>query len=671
VLPRAWEVTWARWENDAPSRAIAYGASPIESLSAATWNGRTVVITGRADGTVEVWDLDGDARLASWKPVGVTDARHVLLSESTFGAFLVAAWEDGTIGTYDLVTGEGTLVAHERADDARPLALCVALRRGAPVCVVSSADRRLEMRSLPSLRVLVSRDEATPSKMYGLAYLHAGREDLLLSGGDALGFEDEPPEGSGLCLWTLATLERRWADRSETLFQHFEAGELAGKAVIVASQDAWGPAELFQVDDMRSLWRDERATNHAWLHGSGDQVLLIGEFSGRFRVQSLAVGATPTGDPVVTIAGATTEVALPGTKFTSIARDHGRAVLPGSRVDHVRLWDVDGLIRHAMEGGGPGAGMSRTNGTAVSRDGKLLYLGNYDGITALDVKTGATRWSVPLEEHGAVLSLALSPDGGRLIAGTIRGRIVIVRARRPKAAPRVIEAGREVSRVVVAKVDGVEHVFAAVERGTSWAVRVFVLRTGREVRLRNSLSLRYGQEDKRIEGLTTLDVDATIIRLAFSSKYGQVMVADFPVPPEREHQPYDEWRVPGARGERVRALASWTSPGAAPLLAAGTEDGRLAAWEMTSGTVRGARDDAHVTEIGALAITTQDGLPIVVSGSDDGMLRWWSAELEPLLEVEIGSRITAIEPLASGAIAVATERGVMLLRTLRPLVARR
>jgi WD40 repeat protein len=224
----------------------------------------------------------------------------------------------------------------------------------------------------------------------------------------------------------------------------------------------------------------------------------------------------------------------------------------------------------------------------------------------------------------------------------------------------------------IARCQGQTLGFVTLEQGRAWGVRIWDLDGRQEIPTKYAYHLWAGEEDKVMRGLAVAP-RATWVRLAFASKYGKVMVADFGASgAEQKHSPwgYDEWHIPNNDGEYVNALA--TSPAEAGLsgtdhallLAAASAYGTIAIWNFLDGTLLARRPRAHLGDIPAMQFGYRAGQTVLATGGDDGVLRVWTTELDELLRIEIGERIEALTFLGADRIAVGGQRGVLMLGIL-------
>ena len=688
-LGEPWRVAWARWSPRMPSRLLAKGASEIYALEVAAWGeDRPVALIGRENGEVEVWDLaQGDA-LVRWRPPGVESAHRVALADAATGAFLVASWNNDKLGVYDLRTHNSMVL-----DVNCVSALCVAEHDRESVCFTAHDDMSLVMRSLPKLEPIVAKPLAAKGRIYGLAVLDIGDCSVLASVGDCLQTVENKIDPSTIRIWSLDDLTLLWEDsRGERSVPHYiEGARIFDHEVAVVSQRHWGPLQIWDFRKGRLLFSDERASNRAWLHEHEGESLLIDVGSSDFTARTLTR---------VEAAGTTSLSALPfgrpvpfqgADRSSKIFRLFGRATILSVVLDHVRVWDVSDLLAEAKRGDAAAQWLERpmVSSLVAGADGKLLYAAMRDRVVALDAENGAFAWERSLEltsEAGHVVDMALDACGRRLVAVTYTSRhtwqgssLHVLELEATSARAGVITRLERtlVTRVRLASLGGATIAFVACGHDV-WSVRVWNVDTGEEIPTHHAFSLRHGEEDKPLYGLAAAATGRSV-RLAFASKYSQVMVADFPQSLADDvplWQRYATWPIPFHREQYVHSLAMADSDGALTL-AAGTEYGHVAIWDALNGDSIGMRDDAHLGKIDALAFGHHGAERVLASGGRDGSVRVWSSALEELFRIDIGENVTALTWVGPGRLAIGSPQGVLLVDftsscggTFSPAVAR-
>jgi hypothetical protein len=76
------------------------------------------------------------------------------------------------------------------------------------------------------------------------------------------------------------------------------------------------------------------------------------------------------------------------------------------------------------------------------------------------------------------------------------------------------------------------------------------------------------------------------------------------------------------------------------------------------------RSQAHLGDMQAMQFSYRAGQPVLATGGDDGVLRVWTTGLDELLRIEIDEPIHALTFLDADRIAVAGQRGVLMLKLL-------
>lgn len=651
-LLRPWRALWARWNPRTPSHSFGKDDSEIFALSAASWGEeRPVALLGRSNGAVEVWDVARAERLARWQPEGVGAAKDLAFVDGP-EPLVVAAWQGGHLGVLHLAGDERELRLDEHGTAT---ALCVAELEGRPVCVTAHESRDLVVRSLPGLETIAAKPRATGGKIYGLAPV-TGRA-ALVSGGDSLVADEDAIDPSRLRLWSLADLTLLWEDGLEQhgVLPWVEVGRLRGRTVIVASPNHWSHLQIWDLESRSLLFESKSSIGHAWIYERGDEAFLLDRSRGKLTARRWEARE---GDDLVG-----TPVEMQGDRFTGIFGLHERATVLSAAGDHVRVWDVDDLLSEtARDDRDPGnAALPVAALAASSSRPDEIYAGAGDSVLAFAAADGEILWERNLSpvEQWRVESIAAVPRQDWLIATTTDESIHVLDLTAGGAPLRTIRTDGTPARVRAAQWQGRTLALVTVNGRGGWALRIWDLDSGEEVETSFAYRLMHGEEDKHMHGLASVEGGASV-RLAFASKYGKVMVADFSGPLlDRSAYPraYKEWQIPGARGEYVESLAAWRDL----VLAAGTERGLLALWQLRSGEILATREAAHLGEISALAFGELGGKPALVSGGSDGVLRFWTLVLDEIFRLDVGEAVTSVAWVGAGRLAVGSSRGVVLL----------
>jgi WD40 repeat protein len=633
---------------------------------------RIVALVGRQNGAVEAWDIASGERLVRWKPDGVGFVRHLALSKTDRGPALLAAWSEGRFGIFDSVTEEGTLKVEAAAKGADEVsALCVTERNGANVCVTAHDSKRLVVRSLPALTPILEKADA--GRIYDLRPVTGDLGNTFLSVGDFFRSKMEPPnfvsperDPSVLKLWSSDDLSLVWEDRRnrDELLTHVEEAVLFGRKLILAFRAHGGPSEIWDFETRKLAFFDNRRTWRTWLYEFNGEPLLVSVLVERLFARRLArdaddraftLVAKDVGRPIV----------MPGEGFSNIFRLRGRASILNAVLDRVRVWDLDDLLTEATRD----EKIDRTKapegiivprvGALVAAAGGELYGASRTKVFAVDAATGTLRWERDLGGTDPIVQLQLARNDEWLVAGTHAGVLHLLDGSSQGATLRTIQAGESLRRFECFRWRGLDLAFATVSARNVWAARLWDLNTGLELPTNEAFQLQWGEEDKPLTGLAIIATERAV-RLAFASRYGKVMVARYDgTEPAKTALPrrYQEWPFPDAENEYIEFLATDTE-GGETLLAAGSEEGRLAIWNFDNGEVKASHSQAHVGRVNALSFGNFLGQKVLVSGGADGTLRLWTLGLAELLRLDLGEPIGAIAPAGVERLAVGGEGGL-------------
>ena len=663
-----WRTPWAQWSPASPSQSFGKGASEIRVLEIADCGTDVkVALIGRHNGDAEIWDIASGERLLHWPVREFGAVGGLALTSPDLGPLLMAAWNGGHMGRYDLATGEFAGRRVEGGPRGAVTSLCFASSEGRPVWITAHEDRRLVVRDVRTLAPLGEKASLDMAKIYDLCPVEHNGESLLWTAGDSARAR-EPDDPSKLRLWRLRDLSVLWEDaRGEGgCFLHLGPVSLWGHHLAVISQEGFDTWEIWDLEQRRMLLRGAQRTSRSWIHKFRGDTLLIGANPGELTAARLA-GKKSGKSLALTESPLDGRIEIRGDRFTGIFPLHGRATVLSAWLDHVRVWDLDELLDEAFRVGGPKPAaaepcLGKTPSlTFLKGEPDRLFASAVDRVVALDANRGSVLWSRTRSagRFGDVSTIAeqklvLAVDGTRAVH-------VLSMDSGEEVRP-AIQTGSEIESMRALRWRRQNLLFVTAQSGSDWAARVWDVDTGQEIPTSLAYQLYSGEQDKTMEGLAVCATEECV-RLAFSSSYGKVMVANFTGPIDRRHiwpEQFDTWHVPAAGGEYVRCLATGTDNGEA-LLAAGTADGHLAIWNFMDGEVLASRASAHVEAVRALSFGTIDGQAVLASGGHDGALCLWSSAFEALFRIEIGEAILTIEWLGPNRLAVGTSRGVLQL----------
>jgi WD40 repeat protein len=99
-----------------------------------------------------------------------------------------------------------------------------------------------------------------------------------------------------------------------------------------------------------------------------------------------------------------------------------------------------------------------------------------------------------------------------------------------------------------------------------------------------------------------------------------------------------------------------------PVVVSGGFVGTVRVWDLASGAR--LAEPMRGSEMGVLsvAVGTLDGLPVTFSGGQDGFVRAWDAAGAAVSSVYVGSRVRSLAIAGPRMVAVAGDRGLLLLQ---------
>lgn len=669
-------VPWTKWVPEASCLSFGKGESSIRTLGVAEWDtSRMVALSGREDGSVEVWDIALGERIFHWKEKSVGSARHVAHAKGKNGHYLIASWSSDYMGCFDLESNQSTLVMDDsngRRYDVT--ALRTVDRSGETVCITAHGNGRLVLRSLPSLEPIVEVADAG-----WIAALHPLTEkghELVLSAGDNYKVPPYDPESPEirmpslepciLKLWSLEDLSIIWTDerKQSAYLDNIDEAVVFGRKMISAFYTLMGHAEIWDLETRKLVFRDERSAVYSWLYKFKDDHLLVNVDFNRFKVRKLKEKDDESSTVVASDFGS--PVKVQGDHFTGIFQLHGRASVLNATIDRIRILDFEDLLVQAIrdDGGRLSVGdepqVTHVTALRSAPDGELLAACS-SNLFSLNAETGAINWTLKLPVFGTVIELHLVRDAKLIVVGTSNGKLHIL-DRKSRARQRTITMGDHIRRLECFQWCGRDLAVATVARNQIWAVSIWDLGTGDELATNNSYRLHGGEEDKELRSLAVCPSEKEI-KVVFASKYGKVMIATYdgnPPPPLSRARPrhYEQWYFPGAGIEYIDSAALNNYEGVS-LLAAASEEGRLAIWNFQTGDVRASVAHAHVGHTNCLLFEDLLGRRTLISGGVDGRLRFWTVDLKELFSIDFGEPISAIARLSKGTLVVGGASGVV------------
>ena len=658
-LRRRWSVPWARWLPVTTHRMIL-AHTPVSSVALATLEGRPVIVAVGDDTTLYAWDLASGAPLSQpqfrnfteeYVPrllrehaiVGTIDGRPVVVSQGSLGE--LAIW--------DLASGQqrGGLLRvseddlhhlyrfrlMELKDDARLIAGAVALGavEGRTTIVQGGVDGTIYLWDLDSgqQRAAPLRGHAGPVIDIALGTLD-GRPIVVSGGYDRT-----------VRVWDLASGKqlgkplRGHKHRVVTV----ALGALDGRSVIVSGGDD-GTVRVWDLASGKQRGKPLRVMQvsvNAVVLGRLDRQPVIvagGGDEATVQVWDLASGAT-LGEPMRGHEGAVTDVAL-GTL------DGRPIVVSGGTDQTVRVWD---LASGNQEGHSLSSQNRAVNSVAPGtlHDRQVIASGGDDGMVRVwDLTSG--EQAEPLRGHkGLVSSVALGMLDGRPIAvsggqdGTVR--VWDITAGTQLDRPLRDHEGL-VSSVALGTFNGRP---IAVSGGHDGTVRVWDIGS-------RSPRARLRGHKRRVTSVAFGTLDGRPIVVSGGDD-GMVRVWDL-----RRSSGMQRGEPLYHKGQ-VFSVALGTLHGQ-PVIVSGGLAGTVFIWDLASGAPLSAA--LRGGEMGGLSVAmgTLDGRPVIFSGGYDGIVRVWDAAGAAVSSVYIGSRIRSLANAGPGMVAVAGDRGLLLLQ---------
>lgn len=640
-----WRADWARWSPPPSHYAFADGDARITKFELFGKDGRGGLLgLGRANGDIEVWEIDRGVLLQRWTRLGSGEVVGVGLVEEAGQALIGAAWGSGLVAV--CAVGEDRPLAAMRLA-SRPTAFCVGEDGQAHRCAIATESQRIEVRDLRTLGLVAEKERATDATVDVLRVVESGGRRYLIAGGDTY-YRGRQVERKALKVWSYPTLKLAWAQRIERgLVQEIDVGAAGGRDVLVTGEG--GPLRIYDLKTKAKLFEDEELVSSARLARLDGRDLLLTAYDSALHVREIFAGAKG-----IELTPARTLAEVGYMNLSRVGNAVGRPALFDAAGTAVRVWDLAEFVQAQEQ---PSA-QAELAGLVGDDDG--LFLLNRGGkLFELDPATGAERWSLALE-GGNKLAHGKSKGRDVIIAADDNGALHLVDRQTKKVRRNFIHAGELVQRLVAVDDGGTPVLLATVRRNREWSARVWNLDTRVEIEPSwlgpHGWGLTLGQGDKVLYGLAAVAFEGDI-RFVFASRYSKVMASALHGPMTDTLYGFYEWGLPGARNEYVGSLAADAAWG---VVAAGEGDGRLTLLDLHSGKVRRSSANAHRTAIASIALKTE-GRRLVATGSRDGELRIWNEDLHLLLSVELGSWVDSLVWLNDNRLAVGAVRGVLML----------
>lgn len=676
-----WIPRWARWTPLTPSHAIAKGASDVTFVDVAMWDADPIVLVGRKNGGVEVWDLDRDACLFRWQPEEGEWAQKIAFVPGVNGPLLVVAWGDGLLGRFDLARNEGQVVTASPNSSSRRRefqvspgaigALWAGEILGERILVTATRDCRLIVRNLDTLAIMRELTEVCRASTYQLHFAQLAGDWFVIAAGDTVR-ETEQVDVS-LRMWAYPSFAPIPFEQAPTggCIQFVQAIEVAGRPAFVVSQDGWGPVEIWDLKNRRRVFQlEEEQCTRAWFLTLSQGGLLLTTWAGRgiLTWRRLDLEAGP--DCVVCHAQPKmNEVEIFESRNAAILPLNGEHLLLSAAKESVRVYSVEELLAMKTVDDANGSRFAdRTQLMACVRGDELIEVGPGGKFAATRIETGAPdRFACQFESRPRLSCVAAILHRGAtwIVGGDHEGNLHVLEAE-TKEEKTIPTGGRRVQSVALAAMSTDVLIFATVEIDSCWAVRVRSLTSGDDRTPQHPRgqpwALSLGEEDKTLHGLTVLAGDRGI-RFAFSSKYGKVMVADYGRLPNEGrawHDWFEEWFVSPREEGYILNLASLETA-QRRWLAAASDRGTLMLWDFDTGDELASRPEAHNSSITTVALHDVRGRVVLASGGKDGGVKLWGPGLTLIMSLEFAVPVHQVIWLNADRLGIRTLSGTMVV----------
>jgi WD40 repeat protein len=668
-INRFWSLLWTHWQPSTPSQTFGSGDSVVSALATASWvSGQPVALIGRSDGSAEVWRIKDGTLLNRWKPdYHVENVLYLTLVESKYGWLLTVAWSSGHLGVFNVTRGEAVSIrfldwGSYFSNSARISGLCVVNRNDQLICVTAQINSSLVIWELPNLNPILELYNATDSPIDCLHIVKCGSESFLLSGNDSIkkGHGNQILDDSMLRLWSLQDLSLLWEDKRQEkgYLTRLRSGIFFGKLLIISHN--FIKSEIWDLDKHQVIFQIHSKTTRTWLYEFRGETFLINHWMGKLKIERAT--ASSKGDELsLAFSLVNDNIPIQGSHFTDIFDLSGRPIFLSSVFGDIQIWDLEDLIAMAS----PlekdlASNMVGEVGAMIALSQKL-YLGTLDKIIALDATTGAVLWvKTIVENSNGIASLAVSSEKNYLVAG-YDGFIQVFDIANQGSLLRSIDIGEQIEKLEVIEWEGRTLAFATVCTDRVWEVRIWDLQTGKNVTFDSQYRLNGGREDKTMYGLAVSKTSDSV-RMAFASSYSEVIVIDVGNTNKiNQVESYEILRVPISQIEYIYSLtADWVFDEL--LLAAGTEYGHLAIWDFISNELKSFCLNAHIGKIYVLDFHTLGKQTVLLSGGDDGILKFWSIDLSEIFSINIDTRINDFTWIGVDCLAVGTSKGVLTFK---------
>ena len=619
-----WRVQWAIKPPDM-GNVLGHHKEMVRATATAELSGEPIAVTGGEDGRLHVWDLSTGAHYRDREPIDTQtwdDKDKAILCVTTAllpngRTVAVTGSADGAVRIWDL--GSGRALGDPLGVGGRAIeAVTTAVLPDKRVVVTTATGETVRTWNLVSQEPIGVPVPCGPGMALGLGTALVGERVLGLATG----------EDSGLDLWDLATGIRA-GDRltGHPLAEQPATGTMQGGRVIAAVILSGREVAITGNGDGLLLWdlREQAPINRRLRGGDGSirslavaqldgQVMAVTGGSRTVQVWNLDAGE-PVGKLLTGHDGSVEALAIAG------PRDGTAFAVSGSRDKSIRIWDVPGAalsLRRPVHQ----IGIVEAVATARSADGRALAITcSHTSVQVWDLERGGepgqlTRYDSP------VVSVAAAglPEGVLVAAGHWDGWISAWWAAGgiPVSGAEIGDLGAAASLAMAKLAD---RRLVVVAGGWDGNVRVWNPFAGTSA----GEPLTDSHTDVVVAVATASTADGRTLVIS-GSKDGHVLIRDLSAHLD-PGLPTLSPPVDVDTGEEITSLTVAVLAGGRPCVVVGGEDGTVRLLNLIDGAVVGPSWLACSGAVAAVAAgQLADGRAVVFTGGEESLVQAWDAD---------------------------------------------
>ena len=654
LVPTPWKSRWADWKPALPNTVIATGTSSITTLEISRWSdGKPVVLAGRDDGDVEVWDISTNVLIGSWHGAG--QVREIQVARAAEGYLIVAA-RGSVLYVHDVSSGHAQSVNTGIGKDDPINALAVFQHNGEWRCATANRNQRFTLWKLSTLEPIHEVPIESGPSIYVLKTAMYRGKQVLISGGDYHRTDNRGYDDSILRLWSPEDLSVVWSDQRATNRGYFERLQIIRvQDRDLASATGIGRGEVWDLETQQLIL--EESENSYWLFHIHKGRLL--RLSNRYGTLEVAEADIQDGPPRLTVKAPLRTLYIEGT-LEGITSSQERDVVVGRLDTCARVWDVEEILR------APEISRLETWHCVSVIPQQAICVAVADYVAFKDLSSGAEFARVRISKttartEGVAQCMEYCKERNSLIVGTYSGQILSLDCSLSTAFTEVVDLKGEIKALRLGQWKGQTVVLVTWGFERFWKVRIFNIESGEELFADRRFALDYGEEDKPLYALA-VDVTADDVRFAFASQYGKFMVSSFQTVSSRG-QDFIEKYLPFAHdtSSNTKCLEVGHEPGGSAYLVAGTERGDLAILNFETFEVLSAIEGAHRGDIDEVRIQPSETGDRLLTAGRDGFLRIWNTSLELIAEVDASEPVIDARWMSETSIVAITSRGAVAI----------